>query len=412
MTSQADYTGKVRDVYDLGNNYYLLNASDRTSCFNRHVGIIPGKGKLLNQMSQFMFARTSHLVPNHMISSEGSCMLVKKCQPFKIEVVIRAYITGSLWKFYEKGGRCFCGVVFPDGLKRNQVLKEPIITPTTKDDMDEPISRDEIITTERMMPNELDIVYDYAHKLFDYGSKIAEKAGFILVDTKFEFGKTHDGRIILIDEVLTCDSSRYWIKNSYAERFNNGVEPEKFDKDCVRDWLLSAVNNVATDPIPAIPDNIRVATQQVYQSFYDRINSVTLDKTFKVVILSGSHKDAKHVTAITDACRVYELDCDTYIASAHKNTQYVLDLINNYDNNPNFSQVMYVTVAGRSNALSGVVAANSKYPVIACPPFNGMLDMMTNLHSTIQCPSNVPVMTILEPVNVALAIHKLVTSHV
>jgi phosphoribosylaminoimidazole-succinocarboxamide synthase len=404
----ATYTGKVRDVYDLGNDYYLLDASDRLSCFDRQVGNIPGKGKLLNQMSAFMFEHTSHLAPNHMISVKDSKMLVKKCRPFKVEMIVREYITGSLWRLYEAGARDYCGVALPDGLKKNQKLPHPILTPTTKDDVDEPISMEEIVSSGRMTEQELYVARNYALKLFEHGSNIALKAGFILVDTKFEFGEDVNGDVIVIDELMTCDSSRYWDEASYHGRFIEGLDPRKFDKDCVRDWLLETMDNVKLDPIPEVPEEIIQKALHGYQSFHTCISQIEITEESRVVILSGSKSDAEHVDGIAEWCQKYKLKTDQYVASAHKSTLKVLDLIKSYDNNPNFSKVIYVTVAGRSNALSGVVAANSSSVVIACPPFKDKVDMMVNLGSSIQCPSNVPVMTILEPSNVALAIHRMV----
>lgn len=241
-------------------------------------------------------------------------------------------------------------------------------------------------------------------ELFAYGQKVADKAGFILVDTKYEFGKTLQGDIILIDEVHTCDSSRYWIKKTYDERMEKGEEPEKLDKDCVRDWIKT-VCDPYKDTIPAIPQHIISRAHANYTLFYDTLASVDLTEDIKkaVVILAGSEKDKWHVQKLTNALK----DRYTIVKyhSAHKQTKKVLEIIKDYEQK--FNHLIWVTVAGRSNALSGVVAANSSKPVIACPPFKNHTDMMINLHSSLQCPSKVPVMTILEPTNVALAVDRI-----
>ena len=260
-----------------------------------------------------------------------------------------------------------------------------------------------------MTQEEYNFVEEKALELFTFGQKVSDVAGFILVDTKYEFGKTIDGEIILIDEVHTCDSSRFWIKETYREKFSQGLEPDKLDKDCVRDWVKS-VCDPYKDNIPDIPKEIIEKAYSSYKLFYDKISTVDIRQTLipnTVVILSGSDKDNKHVENIMKSLN--EVNCKNrviyIVASAHKNTLEVLNVINQYDSV--VDKVIYVTVAGRSNALSGVVAANSRRPVIACPPFADKMDMMVNINSTLQCPSYVPVMTILEPINVALAIEKI-----
>jgi len=404
------YTGKVRNIYELGDKYLLMKATDRVSSFDRHIGIIPGKGELLNKMSEFWFNKTNHIIKNHLITTQNEIALVHKCVPFKIEVVVRGYITGntdtSLWTHYNNGSRLYSGNKLPEGLVKNQKLKTPIVTPTTKGKVDRPISKTTIVDEGYMTQEECDYIYKKALELFAFGQKLAEKAGFILVDTKYEFGKTLDGKIILIDEIHTCDSSRYWLKESYQGRFMKYLEPEKLDKDCIRDWVKS-VCDPYNDKIPEIPETVIEKAYTSYKYFYDTISSVEdeINTENLVVIISGSNKDIYHVENLMDEMKKENILVETYMASAHKNTREVLLLIDRY----NFDKrnIIWVTVAGRSNALSGVVAANSNYPVIACPPFSNKTDMIVNLNSTLQCPSNVPVMTVLEPCNVALAIKRI-----
>lgn len=277
------YNGKVRDIYKLGDHHLLLKASDRISSFDKHVGTVPGKGKLLNQMSKLWFEKTRHIIDNHLITTQDDVSLVHKCEPFKIEVIVRGYITGntdtSLWTHYKEGKRKYCGNTLPDGLKKNQKLEKPIITPTTKGEKDEPISPVDIIEKKYMTSDECNYVMGKALELFDFGQKYASQKGLILVDTKYEFGKNTDGKIILIDELHTCDSSRYWIEKTYNSRFENNLEPEKLDKDIVRDWLRdnSKVNIskiLSTNERNILEDQVINRVYQGYKIFYDTISSV------------------------------------------------------------------------------------------------------------------------------------------
>lgn len=411
MEDLCIYNGKVRDIYRLGEEYLLMKATDRVSSFDKHIGIIPGKGALLNKMSAFWFNQTRSIIDNHLLATEGAFALVKKCIPYKIEFVIRGYITGntstSLWTHYQNGERVYCGILFPNGLKKNMKLDKPVITPTTKGKKDIPLAKEDIISQGFMTAEECEFIYDKVFQLFTHGQKVADKAGFILVDTKYEFGKTLDGKIVLIDEVHTCDSSRYWTKATYNQRMAEGAEPDKLDKDCVRDWVKS-VCDPYNDPIPEIPDHIIQNAYNNYNFFYNTLSSTKREDEAEkaVIILAGSEKDWWLVDKLIKAILPYKGTTVAYHAmSAHKQTQKVLDTIRFYEHK--YDRLVWVTVAGRSNALSGVVAANSSKPVIACPPFKNQTDMMVNMHSSLQCPSNVPVMTILEPNNVALAIEKI-----
>jgi len=407
------YSGKVRNVYEIDDRHLMMVATDKVSSFDRPIGIIPGKGELLNKMSDFWFNNTRHIINNHLLSTDKSSAFVKRCKPIMIEMVVRGYITGntntSLWTHYNKGDRVYCGITFPDGLKKNQKLDSPVVTPTTKGVVDKPITPEEIVAENYMTEQDYNFVKEAALELFAFGQKVADAAGFILVDTKYEFGKTNDGEIILIDEVHTCDSSRYWLKETYNSRMYEGFEPDKLDKDCIRDWVKS-VCDPYKDEIPEVPQEIVEKAYNSYKLFYDKISAVNMRHVVfpnTVVILSGSDKDATHVSNIISFLNKVnpKNKVVSIVASAHKNTQLVMDTIKQYD--AILAKVVYITVAGRSNALSGVVAANSTRPVIACPPFADKMDMMVNINSTLQCPSYVPVITILEPINVALAVERM-----
>ncbi len=274
---RPDYTGKVRDIYKFDKNFLLIHTSDRVSSFDRHLGLIPGKGQLLTQMNKFWFEKTRHIIDNHLVATSALGSLVTYCNPIKIEIVVRAYITGntvtSLWTHYNAGERNYCGLTFPDGLKKNQKLPEIVITPTTKGDEDIPISAQEIVDQGYMTREECDFVFEKAMALFIYGQEVVYQAGFILVDTKYEFGRTPENNIILIDELHTCDSSRYWLSSSYQERFQAGLEPEKLDKDCVRDWVRSQCDPYK-DGIPQIPQEIIDRARDNYELFYNKITGL------------------------------------------------------------------------------------------------------------------------------------------
>ncbi len=426
--------GKVRDIYVLNDDQLLMQASSRLSAFDRHICTIPNKGFYLNQTSQWWFENTRHIIDNHMLFCEGDSMIVKRCEVIPIEMVVRAYITGStqtsMWTNYNKGVREYCGHKLPEGLKKNQKLDKLYITPTTKDEVhDELTTGQEMVNQGIVTANEWAYLCEKTLELFRFGSAVADSRGLILVDTKFEFGR-YNGQIILIDEVMTSDSSRYWIKASYQNRFEQGLEPEKYDKDIIRNTLKKSWDPYAEDAgDPPVTEELLRQTDVAYRTLYQLItnsqssneqfdsNLVThnsLDEIYnhflntqdRVVIIAGSTSDDPHVNKLEAALNNQGIMVDRYVSSAHKNTYQTMEILEKYDKVD--YRVIYVTVAGRSNALSGVVAANVRFPVIACPPFKDKMDFMVNINSTLQMPSKVPVMTILEPGNVALACRRMI----
>ena len=433
ISSKPIYKGKVRDCYDIGYNLLAMLHSDRQSAFDRHICDIPGKGIILTYASKWWFERTQYIIPNHFIYSRGNTMIVKKCQPFKVEVVVRAYITGStktsLWTHYNNDERVYCGITFPDGLVKNQKLDRNYVTPTTKSDSDEPISEKDIVELGLMTEKEWIYVKEKALELFEFGQMIADKRGLILVDTKYEFGKDVNGDILLIDEVHTCDSSRYWLKSSYEERFTNKLDPQSFDKDIVRQYLNRCCDPYHVSSLPEIPDHLIEQTRNAYTDYinlvtqggFDRIPVEEKQMEFPkiigeyfekwhkemVVIFSGSDMDFKWVNEIDGELNKRNIYYENHVASAHKNIRKVLELLDYYNQYHGKRKIVLIAVAGRSNALGGVLAANSKYPVINCPPFKDKLDMMININSSIQNPSNVPSMLVLEPNNVGGAVEKI-----
>jgi phosphoribosylaminoimidazole-succinocarboxamide synthase len=270
------YKGKVRDVYVRDNKIFLIS-TDRQSAFDRNLAEIPFKGQVLTQTSMFWFENTKDIIQNHVIDNpDPNVVVCKKLKVFPVEMVVRGYITGvtstAAWTAYSKGERYFCGNVLPEGLKKNQKFEKPIVTPTTKsDEHDEKISSEEIVENGLMTQEEWDYVSDKALMLFERGQKIAAEHGLILVDTKYEFGHDGQGNIFLIDEIHTPDSSRFWIKKSYEERFAIGEEPENIDKEFLRLWFKNNCDPYKDKVLPKAPDKLIVELSKRYISLFEMI---------------------------------------------------------------------------------------------------------------------------------------------
>ena len=250
--------GKVRDVYDQGDKLVLI-ATDRYSAFDRNLTLIPLKGQALTAITAFWFDKTKQIVPNHVIGiPDPNVIIAKKCEVIPIEVVVRGYITGvtstALWTKYQEGERDFGSFILPEGLKKNQKLERPVLTPTTKSDVhDRPITVKEIIEEGLVESKRWQQVEDVAFRLFEFGQKLALGKGLILVDTKYEFGIAPDGTLTLIDEIHTPDSSRYWQAGSYEERFEQALEPEYFDKEFLRLWFKEHCDPYKDKILPEAP---------------------------------------------------------------------------------------------------------------------------------------------------------------
>ena len=277
--------GKVRDVYTANDKVFLIS-TDRQSAFDRNLANIPFKGQVLNQTSVFWFEKTKDIIKNHIIDvPDPNVVVCKKLNVFPVEVVVRGYITGvtstSAWIAYEKGERNFCGNVLPEGLKKNQKFEKPIITPTTKSDAhDEKISGKEIVKKGLMTKKQWALVSEKALKLFKRGADIAAKNGLILVDTKYEFGYDNNGKIFLVDEIHTPDSSRFWLKESYKERFAKGQEPENIDKEFLRLWFTKHCDPYKDKILPEAPEELIVELSRRYIMLYEMITG----KKFKAKV--------------------------------------------------------------------------------------------------------------------------------
>lgn len=269
------YHGKVRDVYSIGNDLLVMIATDRISAFDVILPKgIPYKGQVLNQIAEFFLDATSDIVPNWKICSpDPDATLGKRCEPMKVEMIVRGYIAGSAWREYAAGKREICGVKLPEGLVENQKLPAPIITPTTKEDEghDENISREEIIARGIVSEKDYAKMEDYALKLFARGTEMAAGRGLILVDTKYEFGLL-DGEVTLIDEIHTPDSSRYFYADGYEERLAKGEPQRQLSKEFVREWLISnGFMGREGDEMPEMTDDFCREVSDRYIELYEHI---------------------------------------------------------------------------------------------------------------------------------------------
>lgn len=268
--------GKVRDTY-IQPDKLILITTDRQSAFDRILASVPFKGQVLNQVSAFWFEQTKDIIGNQIIAvPDPNVTVAKKCKVFPVEVVVRGYLTGSTdtsaWTAYKNGERLFCGNILPEGMKKNQKFAEAIITPTTKsDEHDEKISAKEIVEKGLVVKEKWDIIAKAALVIFKRGQEIAAKNGLILVDTKYEFGEDEKGNILLIDEVHTPDSSRYWIAKTYEERLSRGEEPENIDKEFLRLWFVKNCDPYKDKVLPEAPEELVIELSSRYIQLYEMI---------------------------------------------------------------------------------------------------------------------------------------------
>jgi phosphoribosylaminoimidazole-succinocarboxamide synthase len=281
------YNGKVRDTFDLTprdpHGQLLLITTDRQSGFDRNLGAIPYKGQVLNRTSLWWFEQTKHIAKNHVISSpHANVLLAKKCRVLPIEFVVRGYLTGStdtsIWTKYNAGERSFGDLTLPEGMRKNQPLPHAIITPTTKEAThDRPITPEEILAEGWLTAAEWEHTSKTALELFAFGQKIAAEHGLILVDTKYEFGVTPEGEILLIDEVHTPDSSRYWIAESYEHRVGEGREPDMIDKEFFRLWFRERCDPYKDAVLPTPPDDLIAELASRYIQLFERITGTSFE---------------------------------------------------------------------------------------------------------------------------------------
>ena len=276
------YHGKVRDVYFLGNDLLVMVATDRISAFDVILPKgIPSKGQVLNQIAAKFLDATADIVPNWKLATPDPMVTVgRRCEPFPLEMIIRGYLTGSAWREYKNGCRELCGVKLPDGMRENERFPEPIITPTTKAEAghDENISKEEILAQGLATPEDYEVMERYTRALFARGTEIAAKKGLILVDTKYEFGK-YNGEVILMDEIHTPDSSRYFYADGFEERFEKGEPQKQLSKEFVRQWLIEHdFMGKEGQQVPEMTDEYCETVAQRYIELYEEITGEKFER--------------------------------------------------------------------------------------------------------------------------------------
>jgi len=396
------HSGKVRESFRIDEKTRMILVTDRISSFDSVLNnLIPNKGAVLNGITNYWFEITSHIVENHFIKQiSPNITLVKEAKPIKIEMIVRGYLTGSMWRGYKKGKREFSGVKVPDGLTQNQKFDKPIVTPTTKEEHDREITPEQIVSegwTTKELYNQMK---DISLKLFDFASEKLSNSGIILVDTKYEFGLIGD-KLILIDEIHTPDSSRFWDKTQYEK---DPLSVDSIDKEYVRQWLLA---NKKDNKLPEfLPDHVIAEASERYLKIYKMItgkepilpqseteiyNSLLKNKIIKdgyVILIMGSPSDAEHAKKIKKVLDNYDIYTQMRVVSAHKNGEKIPEMAKIYNNS--IEPGVVIAIAGRSNGLGGALAANLAIPVINCPPFKDKLDMLVNINSSLMMPSKTP----------------------
>ena len=296
-----EYVGKVRDVYNINDEYLVMLVSDRISAFDVVLPKgIPYKGQILNQIAAKFLDATADIVPNWKIATPDPMVTVgHKCEPFKVEMVIRGYLAGSAWREYKAGNRTLCGLPLPEGMVENQKFPTPLVTPTTKamEGHDENISKEEIIASGLVSKEDYEAIEKYTIALFQRGTEIAAKMGLILVDTKYEFGKK-DGKIYLIDEIHTPDSSRYFYADGYEERLAKGEKQRQLSKAFVREWLMdNGFQGKAGQQVPEMTPEVVNNITERYIELYEHITGTKFEKAENNNVLARIEKNVNDCLA-------------------------------------------------------------------------------------------------------------------
>lgn len=410
-------SGKVRDSFRVDAGTRLMVATDRISAFDQVLQPpVPRKGAVLTGLSAHWFRATQDLVPNHLIDVvDPQAMLVREAKPIRLEVIVRGFLTGSMWRGYERGKRVFSGATVPDGLGRNARLPVPLITPTTKGATDREISPAEIVAEGRVEAATWAEIERVSLELFRFGSEMLARRGLLLVDTKYEFGLV-EGRLTLIDELHTPDSSRFW---SSEEWHRDPLACEGLDKEHVRRWILD--HTVEGRWPETLPAEVVEETSRRYLSLFHRVTGAPLDvggadlrdrmylnlvraKVIRdgfVAVFMGSPADLPYCQNLKELLERLDLAVDLRLVSAHKNGEDIAGLAEEY--NLAFEPGAAIAVAGLSNGLGGALAANLGLPVINCPPFKDQMDFLVNINSSLAMPSKVAVATVVGPEAAVLA---------
>jgi len=411
------HSGKVRESFRVDDETRLIVVTDRLSAFDSVLRTpIPHKGAVLNSLSNFWFEKTRRIVDNHVVRViDPNITLVREAEPIRLEMIVRGYLTGSMWRRYKKGKRNFCGLKIPNGLRKNERFPVPILTPTTKGETDEDISPTEAFQQGLVARETYQQMEQASLRLFKQASALLEKRGLILVDTKYEFGLI-DGKVVLIDELHTPDSSRFWFLEEYEE---DRMQVEQLDKEFVRVWLMNARKKGRFPD--TLPDDIVEETSERYLRLFELVTGHALEVSTEsirsriwrtlvseglisegfIAIVMGSAADLAHCERIKAAVEDYGIAVEMRVVSAHKTPSDVAALAREY--NESIEPGAVIAVAGLSNGLGGALAANMTLPVFNCPPFKNGTDMMLNINSSLMMPSRTPAATVMRPGNAAMA---------
>ncbi|WP_400193236.1 phosphoribosylaminoimidazolesuccinocarboxamide synthase [Hymenobacter sp. B81] len=417
---QLLHRGKVRDSYRAPSGERLIVVTDRLSAFDSVLETaIPYKGAVLNGLANFWFDKTQDIVPNHVIRMvDPNAMLVKEAEPIRVEMIVRGYITGSMLRGYQKGQRTFSGVSVPDGLSKHQRFPEPIVTPTTKEETDREITPENLVSEGWVSAELYEQMRVISLRLFTFASEWMAERGIILVDTKYEFGLLN-GELILIDEIHTPDSSRFWDAADYAQ---NPEGAAQMDKEYVRQWLIAGKTEAGYPT--KLTDEVTAEASRRYLDIYQRITGEQLPganadgvnvparlvknlvkegymQDAWVNIVMGSPADKEHCQNIRKHFAGYNVFTQLRVTSAHKNGEEIVGMAEVWNNSSEPGVI--IAVAGLSNGLGGALAANVNVPVISCPPWKDFAELSANLNSSVIMPSATPNLTVVRPDNAAQA---------
>ena len=416
------HRGKVRDSLRAPSGERLIIVTDRLSAFDSVLATpVAHKGAVLNGLADFWFDKTKDIIPNHVIKLlDANAMLVKEAEPIRVEMIVRAYLTGSMWRGYQAGQRTFSGVTVPDGLSKHQPFPEFIVTPTTKEESDREITPENLVSEGWVSQELYDQMRVKSLALFQVGSDLLKEKSIILVDTKYEFGLLN-GELILIDEIHTPDSSRFWAQADYDR---NPESAEQMDKEYVRQWLIA--NKVDGKYPRALTPEVAAEASRRYLDIYARITGHALPtadeqttggnvaarlvgnlvraglmKDAWVNIVMGSASDKDHCQKIRSYFEGYDVFTQLRVTSAHKNGEEIVGMAAVW--NRSIEPGVIIAVAGLSNGLGGALAANVNVPVISCPPWKDYAELAMNLNSSVIMPSGTPNLTVARPDNAAQA---------
>ena len=418
------HRGKVRDSLRAPSGDRLIIVTDRLSAFDSVLETaIPHKGAVLNGLANFWFAKTAHIIPNHVLKLiDANAMLVKEAEPIKVEMVVRHYLTGSMWRGYQAGQRTFSGVTVPDGLTKHQPFPEFIVTPTTKEESDHEITPENLVSEGWVSKELYDQMKEKSLALFKVGSELLAEKGIILVDTKYEFGLLN-GELILIDEMHTPDSSRFWSAGDYAK---NPETAEQMDKEYVRQWLIANKQD-GKYPRALTPEVAQEASRR-YLAIYERITGTPLPtvetggpdapgtgrhdararllanlvaagllRDAWVNIVMGSPADKEHCEEIRQQFEGYGIFTQLRVTSAYKNGEAIAGMAEIWNNS--IEPGVIIAVTGLSNGLGGALAANVNVPVISCLLHKDCAELAMNLNSSVIMPSGTPNLTVVRSDN-------------